>query len=188
LGATPKQVYIDGIPQLEPPHVITKPDSAQTKPSVPNFDEERKEALKYEGLPPLEARNSTTNQAVFFNISRIYVKSAPGEAYGIEELTLPEGSGVFATLNGKRTCMGDNLACAGFVSDPNAELVDLQGGSISPGLVSYGSLIGLGEISGEASTMDGVILDPLANNIPSLLSDTVINAVDGLQFGSRDAL
>lgn len=61
--------------------------------------------------------------------------------------------------------------------------------SSSPGLVSYGSPLGLEEIQGEQSTHDGVVLDPLSNDIPDLLAgNEVIMAVDGLQFAGRDTL
>ena len=59
----------------------------------------------------------------------------------------------------------------------------------SPGLVSYGSPLGLEEIQGEESTHDGAVIDPLSSIIPKLLvGNEVISAVDGLQFGGRDTL
>lgn len=61
--------------------------------------------------------------------------------------------------------------------------------SLSPGLVSYGSPLGLEEIQGEQSTHDGVVLDPLSSDIPKLLvGHEVMLAVDGLQFAGRDTL
>lgn len=61
--------------------------------------------------------------------------------------------------------------------------------SLSPGLVSYGSPLGLEEIQGERSTHDGVVLDPLSSHIPNLLAgNEVMLAVDGLQFAGRDTL
>ena len=61
--------------------------------------------------------------------------------------------------------------------------------SLSPGLVSYGSPLGLEEIDQEQSTHDGVVLDPLSSDIPSLLAgNEVMLAVDGLQFAGRDTL
>ena len=35
LGATPRQVYIDGIPQLEKPQELNKPSKFQTLPKTP---------------------------------------------------------------------------------------------------------------------------------------------------------
>jgi len=58
----------------------------------------------------------------------------------------------------------------------------------SPGLVSYGSDLGLSHIAMESSTSDGPAPDPLSANPPATLGDTVIRAVDGLVFESRNAL
>jgi hypothetical protein len=44
----------------------------------------------------------------------------------------------------------------------DVEVVDLQSGSLSPGLVSFGSPLGLQEIDVEPSTNDGTVLDPHA--------------------------
>ena len=71
------------------------------------------------------------------------------------------------------------------------ETINLEGGSLAPGLTSYGSSLGLVEISFEPSTNDGVVLDPLVDgNLPSVLGkDTsIIRAVDGLQFQGRNTL
>lgn len=61
--------------------------------------------------------------------------------------------------------------------------------SFSPGLVSYGSPLGLEEIQGEQSTHDGAVLDPLSGDVPNVLAGhEVMLAVDGLQFAGRDTL
>ena len=75
-----------------------------------------------------------------------------------------------------------DLVCGGGDVD---EFVDLEGGSLAPGLTSYGSSLGLEEIIIEPSTNDGDVFDPLADeNLPSVLGkDTaIIRAVDDLQF------
>ena len=80
----------------------------------------------------------------------------------------------------------ENSICGG-----GDEFIDLKGGSLAPGLTSYGSPLGLVEISLEPSTNDGVVLDPLVDgNLPSILGkDTaIIRAVDGLQFQGRNTL
>jgi hypothetical protein len=60
----------------------------------------------------------------------------------------------------------------------------------SPGLVTYGSPLGLDNIEQEPSTNDGEILDPLTAKVPAILGGdgSVIRAVDGLQYGGRDML
>jgi hypothetical protein len=54
LGATPKQVWIDGISQIESPFSSQKPAAFQKPPATPDFDREAYEAIKYDGLPPLQ--------------------------------------------------------------------------------------------------------------------------------------
>lgn len=69
-------------------------------------------------------------------------------------------------------------------------MVDLHGGSISPGLMSYGSPLGLEEIAGEASTGDGRPYNAFAANVPNILDDpgAIMRAMDALMFGTRNAL
>lgn len=91
---------------------------------------------------------------------------------------------------GRVVCSGAVALCASYVSD-HAVNIDLEGGSISPALVSFGSSLGLQDISGEESTTDGTVYDALSGKkIPTILGgdDSIIKAVDGLQFGTRDAL
>ena len=71
------------------------------------------------------------------------------------------------------------------------EVVDLEGGSLAPGLTSHGSSLGLEEILFEPCTNDGDVFDPLVDgNLPSVLGkDTcIIRAVDGLQFNGRNTM
>ena len=70
------------------------------------------------------------------------------------------------------------------------EVMDLEGGSLAPGLTTFGSLLGLVEIQMEKSTNDGVVFDPLTGRVPSIVGgdEAVIRAVDGLQFDGRNTL
>ncbi|KAG6372339.1 carbohydrate esterase family 9 protein [Boletus reticuloceps] len=164
LGATPKQVWIDGIAQIENPYVSEKPITFQTLPTTPDFEEQAKAAIKYQGLPPLTPSRAKADTVVFTN--SLYERAS---LHVLDH-------GVFALHLSTHWIK-------------NFDSFDLQGGSISPGLVSYGSPLGLEEIQGEMSTHDGVVLDPLTSNIPDLLvGNEVMLAVDGLQFAGRDTL
>ncbi|KAH9176445.1 carbohydrate esterase family 9 protein [Lactarius sanguifluus] len=170
LGATPTQVYIDGIAQIEFPHVVEKPNSLQSVPKVPNFDSEAARAVEYEGLPPLLPNESYIGDVLFKN--------------GIH-------SGVVMVLNGTVACLGPENSCSlDEFSDSHAppRIIDLKGGSISPTLVSYGSYLGLSEIQGEISTGDGNVFDPLVAPASSAAEQVLVRAVDGLQFAGRNAL
>jgi hypothetical protein len=191
LGATPSQVLIDGIPQLESPHVIHKPSSFQKSPKVPVFDKEASDAVKYEGLPPLRPRKSMTETTIFTNVKSLYTigPEAVREVFSSQNET---PFGVVVTHNGSVVCSGSQQTCMASAAfdDPEVTIVDLEGGSISPGFVSFGSPLGLQHIDQEPSTNDGYVYDPLVKAVPKVLGgDTaIVRAIDGLLYGSRDAL
>lgn len=86
--------------------------------------------------------------------------------------------------NGKIICSG---SCVTSAFEQPLE-IDLEGGWISPALVSFGSQLGLQEIAMESSTLDGAVLEPLNFKVPQFIDGLMIKAVDGLQFATRDAL
>ncbi|KAF7969725.1 hypothetical protein HWV62_26136 [Athelia sp. TMB] len=186
LGATPKQVWIDGISQLESPIVVEKPYTFQHPPSTPNFDREAKDAVKYEGLPPFEAR-SIADVVIFTNVSSIFIQ----DDQHISEVYRSTDSIASRTVvvdNGEIVCNGSDTQCIVEYDMNDAEIINLQGGSLSPGLITYGAPVGLDHIQGEPSTHDGVVVDPLTKDYPMIIENAVIRAADGLQFSSRDAL
>jgi imidazolonepropionase-like amidohydrolase len=91
---------------------------------------------------------------------------------------------------GKIICVGPAATCSPTSSFDAQKTIDLHGGSISPGFMSFGSALGLEEISGEPSTADGPIHDAFVANIPSILGDSggVMRAMDALKFQTRNAL
>ncbi|KAI6021404.1 composite domain of metallo-dependent hydrolase [Pisolithus microcarpus] len=176
IGATPTQVWIDGISQLQNPHVSAKP-----------FDEEAAAAVKYEGLPPLSTTSPTTNAVVFTNVGSVFSKIGT-EVQQVFSAS-SAGLGVAIVKAGELICYGAHTTCLEHNTSNDVEWSDLDGGSICPALISYGSPLGLEEIHDEKSTRDGAVLDPLADRIPRVLSgNKVIRAVDGLLFATRDAL
>ena len=189
LGATPTQVWIDGIPQIKIPHVVDKPTSAQQVPKTPNFDDEAKEALEYEGVPPLAPKHAIADSVIFFNVSNVYLRAHDKVEEALAALSIHEPA-VVHVRNGTITCIGTRATCYTTELEEDAFVVDLQGGALSPGLVTYGANIGIEEIQSEASTRDGYVLDPLLNKIPSILGGdgAIIRASDGLAFFTRHAL
>jgi hypothetical protein len=190
LGATPSQVFIDGIPQLKSPHVVHKPQSSQHPPQVPNFDKEAAEAVEYDGLPPLEINVHKSN-TLFTNVKSVFVRAGRDI---ISLFSAQEGKlGVVLVQNGTIFCSGfqSSSSCdSSLLSSGEVHVVDLKGGEISPGLLSFGSPLGLTTIEAEDSTNDGTVYDIFADHIPKILgSGTAMTmAVDGLSFGTRDAL
>ena len=190
LGATPSQVFIDGIAQLEAPHIISKPKAYQRTPRVPNFNNDAQKAVNYEGLPPLVPKKIPINTSIIFKNVKSFYQKMGGV---IEQVLLPQKTGNFSTImirNGSIVCSGDELCSKVAPLDPASLLtIDLEGGSISPGFVSFGSPLGLQHMDQEPSTNDGIVYDPLLQPIPDVLGNlATIHAVDGLEYGSRDAL
>ncbi|KAH9012023.1 carbohydrate esterase family 9 protein [Lactarius pseudohatsudake] len=161
------QVYIDGIAQIEFPHVVEKSNSLQSVPKVPNFDSEAARAVEYEGLPPLLPNESYIGDVLFKNVKNLFLPGADGDRIRDAFTTQGIHLGVVMVLNGTVACFG---------------------GSISPTLVSYGSSLGLSEIQGEISTGDGTVFDPLVAPASSAAEQVLVRAVDGLQFTGRNAL
>ncbi|KAI9060397.1 carbohydrate esterase family 9 protein [Trametes sanguinea] len=191
LGATPQQVWIDGLAQLDAPHLLSKPASLQRPPKTPNFDKEAEDAVKYDGLPPLDPVPSKARTVVFTNVSSVYLREAGDVSEVYSARTESGADGVVVVRDGKVVCAGSaDSACVADDVREDAEYIDLEGGAVSPALVTTGSPLGLEEIRSEPSTMDGYVLDPLTEDPPAISGgqDTFVRAADGLQFATRDAL
>ena len=190
LGATPRQVFIDGIAQFSRPHTSSRSVSASKAPKTPNFENEAKAAVEYEGLPPLLPRESTPQTVLFTNLTNVWVRKSNKVHSVFNDLTSPADRakrGVVGVKGGNIICVTAK-ECEQF--KPLVDrIVDLEGGAIQPGLVTYGSALGLEEIAMEKSTVDGPVFDPLTHIIPKILGEeTVIKAADGLQYQTRNSL
>lgn len=186
----------------------TKPASFQNLPETPDFSKEAKDAVKYEGLPPLVPMRSKSDLVLFTNVSSVFLKHDNGirEAFSASEASV---SGNVVVEKGEIVCMGDASTCSITNYDSNIQRVDLKGGSIScvnsllnvlrnlsqfsfffsPALISYGSPLGLNHIEGEPSTNDGYVHNSLKSDPSEIIGEgSIIKAVDGLQFYTRDAL
>ncbi|KAH8825118.1 carbohydrate esterase family 9 protein [Flagelloscypha sp. PMI_526] len=162
LAATPKQVFIDGIAQLDAPLWL------QELLPVPNFDKEAEEAVKWDGLPPLKPK-ATEGDVIFLNVATIFSREA-GE---IRSQVLPSSQGV---AQNARPMWPDS-----------PRLLIFQGGSIFPGLTTFGSPLGVSEIDQEDSTNDGIVYDPFSSG-RFAGDNTLFRAFDGLSYGGRDEL
>jgi hypothetical protein len=196
LGATPVKVWIDGILQIPtPPKTGNETqvevgkgkdgDEWRRVPDVPKWDEERKKAILWDGLPPLQGK-AEGNRIVFDDVKKLLTRGTDGS---IREAILPKGANgtsVIVVESGKITCIGPSCLSAEDVLNT----INLHGGTISPGLMSFGSLLGLEEIAEEPSTGDGAPLNAFMTNIPKVLDDPggVLKAMDALVFGTRNAL
>ena len=80
--------------------------------------------------------------------------------------------------DGRVVCIGRCL----YFAERSFEIVDLDGGTITPGLMSFGAPLGLVEIRLEPSTNDGQVHNPLDGDLPAVLGGKVVRAQDGLMF------
>ncbi|KAG1855024.1 hypothetical protein F4604DRAFT_1801268 [Suillus subluteus] len=177
LASTPTQVYIDGIPQLSlPGHYIAKGPS--TPPRTPNFDLEKVAAVAHEGIPPLEPRS--VHSVMFVNVSGLYMRG--DDSSGV--MRVSEQAGLVGVEDGRVVCVGH---CSDF-AEGDVDIVNLEGGAITPGLTSFGAPLGLVEIRLEPSTNDGSVHNPLDGDLPAILGDTIMRAQDGLMFGGQNLL
>lgn len=196
LGATPRQVWIDGIPQLATPVAApVKPGRVwQDVPRVPTWDAERAEAVHFEGLPPLAAKKRVSGKVVLSNVQSVWVRT--GEE-GVKQRWVARNEderGAVVLAGGQLFCVGPEGHCLTAAESLDADgedvVLDLRGGSVGPGLLTFGSPLGIEEIAGELSTGDGLTYDPYVQDIPNILNDVggVVRAADALQFGTRNAL
>jgi hypothetical protein len=129
LGATPKQVWVDGIPQIDLPFSNQKPVSFQKPPATPNFDREAYEAIKYNGLPPLQMQRAKSDVVIFLNVTNVFVRRQ-GSIHEIYSGT-NASSRTVVVERGVIVCDGSELSCQRNYDGINAEWVNLEGGSLS---------------------------------------------------------
>lgn len=205
LGATPIKVWIDGIVQIPVPPKSKKEENKEVVvgkgkegsewkevPVVPNWDKERQDLIKWEGLPPLQGKKQK-DKVVFNNVKTIWARRSGGIVeLTTESTTHPRKDGLYTVVakNGKIVDICDQPPYACVEAQHPDFSVDLRSGSISPGLMTFGSPLGLEEVAGEASTGDGEPFDAFTGNIPNILHDVggIVRAMDALMFGTRNAL
>ncbi|KAJ7255303.1 carbohydrate esterase family 9 protein [Mycena rebaudengoi] len=175
LGAAPTQVFIDGIAQLENPHTVEKPKSSQRVPATPDFEKEIADAIKYEGLPPLEPETFTSDIVVFRNVGSILLKDSKRRIS--EVFTSAASEGVVVVEKGKIICRGEQVA--------TARHIDLEGGSIS---CASSPSFQLGAYTYSFFLQAWYSPPTEAHWAFLILLQKVIKAADGLLFATRDAL
>ena len=190
LGATPRQVFIDGIAQFVRPYTLSKSVSPLMAPKTPNFENEAKAAVEHEGLPPLGPKESSSQTILFTNLTSVWIRKGNKVHSVFSDLISPTDRaerGVVGVKAGNIVCVTAK-DCEQFKPLVD-KIVDLEGGAIQPGLTTYGSDLGVQEISMEKSTVDGPVFDPLTHIIPKILGEeALIRAVDGLQYQTRNSL
>ncbi len=162
----------------------------QAPPSSGSFEWHQKQAQKLGG----DAADLTGIKEVvkggsvsFINVSTVYGRDPNGRMAVLHEAGAEvlqaqsqqtpahSPSAALTVADGYITCLG---ICA-----PLGTLIDLRGGTITPGLIAVGSSLGMGDIMMEPSTMEGPVK---SLKMKSGWSETVPKAVDALSLSSKD--
>ncbi|GBB85030.1 hypothetical protein RclHR1_01160024 [Rhizophagus clarus] len=170
LGATPLEVYIDGIPQFDTPaSVLTNFTKKKNHSLERNVDKKNTDNTK----------ERTASSVIIKNIGKVFVD----EDTIIESISSLNDKNISIVVkDGLVECIGTNCTNAiDIITSNSPEVIDLNGGYILPGMIAVGTSLGLVEIDQEAITSDGfspIIIDPNSE-------DRVIKAIDGLKFDSK---
>ncbi|KAG8864537.1 hypothetical protein FRB96_005040 [Tulasnella sp. 330] len=183
LGATPQQVFIDGIPQISRPVKGHKPAEPHDLPKTPRWEKETNDAIEYRGLPPLKGREP--RKVGFVNIACLWERQNSAES--LMKVVSEKKDGVMVFVEGEPACssLHNDANCESNLSD-NYEVIDLKGGCLAPGLTSFGSGLGLSEIQLEPSTNDGPAYRPFDKEFTVV--GNLDQAADGLSFEGRNTL
>lgn len=190
LGATPAQVFIDGVKQLKNPHVVAKPKQQGVPRSRRDAAERAKETRETGGKLSYAPKRKIQD-VVFVNVRSTFGISQDGEVEQTFGASYDSGSVDAAAKLGLVVVRGSEIVCTGacdsFASGI-VDVVDLAGGSLMPGLVGYGPALGVSEIAPEKSTVDGNTFDIVAPaaGVPEILQGTIIKGSEALSLGGKE--
>lgn len=182
LGATPQQVWIDGIAQLAAPVAakeVTHGKAPEPAPLPRDYDPYAEQEDDQDPAVPSTA--DMHDHVDFVNVAEALV-SVGGS---VQELKASTNEPFTVQVrSGEITCVG---VCE---ASKAATQVDLHGGSLLPPLYAYGPALGLVEIIAEKSTVDNAVFDPLADGELSALQQNwgpriAVKAIDALEFGGK---
>ncbi len=164
-GATPLQVFIDGIAQLNDTVVEKSTGSSWTQPSAASFPHQIKPQVKYE--PDDKTRegickmvSGTNGNMVISGISRAFLQDYPNLAeLALEQFTAETGLLQIILEDGKILCAGTLETC----KDSRAKIeakeghvsLTLTNGHVVPGMTALTNALGAREIATDPDTGDG---------------------------------
>lgn len=133
VGATPAQVWIDGVPQYENPIELEKPAGKSLNAQTPLID--------------IQELNEQVEDLVIEGVSKIMLPN--------QEDTFSVNHGSIVIRHGTIVCTGDCKDEVVAATVDGARTVTLQNGHVAPPLTAFASTLGLVEIEAEESTQDG---------------------------------
>lgn len=120
-------------------------------PKVPDWGDEAQIHKDARGDPDyaalLKGKPAPRGDVAFLNVRNVWMRGKTGDG-GLVDLAAGDEPGLKTVVvrAGKIACVG--RACAG-ESLVGLQTVDLMGGAFVPGLISFGSTLGMGEIVAE---------------------------------------
>ena len=186
LGATPVAVYVDGVSQLGKAYA-SGGEALKTGDAPPSADYSHEfQRVRNESDAIASGRARAFPEPIFEasavvlrNVSRVFQRANDS----IHALNLvSDGTLVYA--NGRVTCVDAYHVCHDQVP-PHALSVHLHGGTVLPGLTSYGSTLGLSDVPSESSASNGQDPSLLTRHLYLDTKRLVPRAEDGLIFGGH---
>ncbi|KAK7733960.1 hypothetical protein SLS53_008112 [Cytospora paraplurivora] len=171
VGATPRQVLIDGVATLDP----VKVEESTAKAVAQGGD-----AYRGAGKPAMRAVVAEEERARFCSASerpgqsfvitgvrKSFLEESPSLTSAAEGAKVQTGGGNLTVVidDGEITCIGDGLTCEYAASrlherrsnSQGVVSVDLRNGHLSRGLTAVTSSLGIAEISMDPGTGDGIV-------------------------------
>lgn len=186
LGATPLQVYIDGIPQLEKVFSAKPLSTSLVAPPIASMPVDPITLQEDDDSYRAPVVVEQFDEIFFQNVAEVLLKNDKKKHSGLhsygKDLPIPFSVHI---KHGAIHCIGE---CTEPTS-PSITTVDLKGGSLLPPLIAFGPALGLTEIISESSTSDQEVYDPLIDKLSKNQAiwgpKVAIKAIDGLSFGGK---
>ncbi len=170
IGATPRQVFIDGVATLDPVKVKESIDDQALKPRgtrSKSAGEPAVRALVPEGLKKDVCRRADEKKSLFVitGIHGSFLDNYPELAANVDDVETDRNL-TLVVADGRVACLGASSACSTEASaaiQSGAVSIELSNGYLAPGLTAVTSALGLQEIAMAEETSDGAVsplLDP----------------------------
>ncbi|OAA77103.1 carbohydrate esterase family 9 protein [Akanthomyces lecanii RCEF 1005] len=188
-GATPLQVFIDGIPQLNDTLVKKSTGSSWVQPSAAGAPPRVKPQVKYEPsektrVGTCQTMTGANGNLVISGISRVFFQDFPQLA--LKKPVAETGSLQLILEDGKVVCAGTSGACrdsrAKIESTEGYGSLQLTNGHVVPGMTALTNALGAREIAMDPNTGDGSASGQNIANPDSVMYAKHAALLDGKNF------
>ncbi|KAJ5348747.1 hypothetical protein MYU51_006939 [Penicillium brevicompactum] len=145
VGATPVQVFIDGRPLLENATLSNHEDLEASNPQAPNIRPSLAAGQKKDTCAKVQPADS---RIVFTGIQKALIDTNSTSFSAKKDL-------VMLVENGQIKCLDEKSSCFQDRTQEDFTHIALENGHVLPGLVAFGTTLGIQSLSSESSTGDG---------------------------------